>query len=177
MDGKNVQKNKKLKNNVKKKITKKGKNDEKQLKIKEINKKQKMNIGERKNMDESKKNNSNKSKNIIIMAIVIVIVLALLLILIKGCSKEKKEEKKEENNIIEKKGASEGNIIEAYGMSKEDAINIVKEIYNSDSYEFTCEIDNDSKYVVSVKNVVTNEVTKYIVDPESKDNSFYEIDE
>ena len=177
MEGKNVQKNKKLKNNIKKKITKKGKSNEKELKIKENSKKEKMNIGERENMDESKKNSSNKSKNIIIIAIVIVIVLALLLILIRGCSKGKKEDKKEEEKIIEKKGSSEENIKEAYGMSKEDAINIVKEIYNSDSYEFTCEIDNDSKYVVTVKNIVTNEVTKYIVDPESKDNSFYEINE
>lgn len=117
-----------------------------------------------------KKLNRNK---IIIISVTAIIVLILGIVLIKGCSNNSNNDNKKE---IEKVGASENDIIKAYNMSKEDAINIVKGIYNSDVYEFSAEINEDSKYIVSVKNLATNKITKYLVDPVKK-GSFYEIDE
>lgn len=127
---------------------------------------------------EGKKNNYN----IIIIAIVAVILLVLVALIVKGCGNKKENEEKKQDNkpnetVIEKKGSSEEEIKSAYGMSKDDAINIVKEIYNDDVHEYSCEINVDSKYIVSVKNTITNETVKYLVDPESIDNSFYEINE
>ena len=114
-----------------------------------------------------------KKKNnfllIISISVITVVILALGLILIKGCSKEKDEK-------IKKVGAKEEDIISAYNMSKEDAINRVKTIYNGDMYEFSAEINEDSKYIVSVKNIITEGITKYLVDPTSLNGSFYEID-
>ena len=99
-----------------------------------------------------------------------VILLVLGLVLIKGCSRKKEKE-------VEKVGAKEDDIVKAYDMSGEDAINLVKEIYNSDNYEFSVEINKDSKYIVSVKNTLTESTTKFLVDPTSANGSFYEIDE
>ena len=50
-------------------------------------------------------------------------------------------------------------------------------INNSDNYEFSVEINKDSKYIVSVKNTLTESITKFLVDPTSLNGSFYEIDE
>ena len=92
----------------------------------------------------------------------------------KGCSKSSEKNNEEEQpKTIDKIGASEQALIDAYGMSKNDAIEIVKEIYNSDNFEFSADINKDSKYVVTVKNTITNKSDKYIVDPTSSDKSFY----
>lgn len=119
---------------------------------------------------EEKKNNN---LYIIVLAVIAVILLVLGLVLIKGCSKKDKEKE----NIVEKDPAKEEDIIAAYNMSGDDAINLVKSIHNSDVYEFSYKINKDSKYVVTVKNLVTEDISKYIVDPTSTNGSFYEINE
>ncbi len=127
--------------------------------------------------NELKKKNSF-NMNYIIVAVIIVIVLILGLLLIKGCSK--KDSSNNENNeekVIEKKAVDESDLVESYGMSKEDAINIVKTAYNGDIYEFSAEINKDSKYIVTVKNLVTNTESKFLVDPTSTSKSFYMLDE
>jgi hypothetical protein len=58
-------------------------------------------------------------------------------------------------------------------MSKQDAINLVKSIFNSDTFEFEAEINKEAKYVVTVKNTITDGTYKYLVDPVSK--SFSEM--
>ena len=120
---------------------------------------------------EGKKNNNNY----LIYAVIGVIVLLLVgFLIMKGCSKtsDKKNEEEQPKNV-EKIGASEQAIIDAYGMSKNDAIEIVKEIYNTDNFEFSADINEDSKYVVYVKNTISNSTDKYIVDPTSSEKSFY----
>ena len=114
--------------------------------------------------------NKKNIKNIIIISAIAVVILALGLVLIKGCSTKKEKE-------VEKVASKEDDIVKAYDMSGEDAINLVKEIYNSDNYEFSVEINKDSKYIVSVKNTLTESITKFLVDPTSLNGSFYEIDE
>ena len=129
-------------------------------------------------MEKEKEN--NKNLYYIIIAVVAVIVLVGGFLLIKGCSNNKanNEENNKENAENDKKeAASEESIIKAYGMSKEDAINIVKDIYNGDNYEFSADINEDSKYIVIVKNIITESTNKYLVDPTSTSKSFYEINE
>lgn len=116
---------------------------------------------------------NNKNLYVIVLAVIAVIILVIGLVLIKGCSKENKEKEK----IVEKAPAKEEDIIAAYNMSGEDAINIVKSIYNSDVYEFSYEIDKNSKYVVKVKNLISENISKFLVDPTSTNGSFYEINE
>ena len=114
----------------------------------------------------------DKNKKLaIVFAIIGLIIVVIGLLLING--QPKKEEKKED--IIEKVGASEEDIVNAYNMSKEDAINIVKTLYNGETYDYSVTINEDSKYIVTVKNSITEGLTKYLVDP-TKNGSFYEID-
>ena len=141
-------------------------------------------MDEKNNMDDAKlKEGKNKKGDykLILISFAIVTVIVLITLLIFGNTNKKDENKDNvkvnDNTQVVKKGTSEESIKKAYGMSKEDAISIVREIYNGESYEFTCEINSDSKYVVTVSNTATKSVSKYLVDPESKDNSFYEIDE
>ena len=107
----------------------------------------------------------------IIIGVITVVILVLGFLLLKGCSNEN------DNKTSKKIPASEEQIKNAYDMSKEDAINIVKALYNSDVYEFEAKINEDSKYVVTVKNTITESVTKFLVDPTSTNGSFYEINE
>ena len=114
------------------------------------------------------------NKNYIIIAVAIVVWLVIGFILIKGGGKKDNNQNNEE---VEKIGAKEDDIIQAYGMSKEDAINVVKRIYNSDNYEFSADINNESKYIVTVKNIITEKTSKYVVDPTSNNGTFYELTE
>ena len=124
------------------------------------------------------KNNQKINQNYIIIAIIAVIVLAFAgFLLIKGCSNNKNNDNNENSETPKREIVSEESLINAYGMSKEDAINIVKEIYNGDSYEFTAEINEDAKYVVTANNILTKTSSKFLVDPTSTSKSFYEINE
>ena len=129
------------------------------------------------NMEKMDKKNDNTFdiKHIIMIVTVLIVIIALVF-LIKGCSSEDSNSSNNEGNTIKKIGASEEDIVKSYGTSKQDAINVVKSIYNSDNFEFSAEINEDSKYIVSVKNTITNKVEKYLVDPTSN-NSFYLITE
>lgn len=132
--------------------------------------------------NENKKSEIKKTNNnltYIIIAVIAVVLVVVILLVAKGCSKD--SDKKDDNNsneeVIKKEGAEEGDLVEAYGMSREDAINIVKSIYNGDNYEFSAEINEDSKYIVSVKNTITETTDKFLVDPQSTSKSFYSITE
>ena len=129
--------------------------------------------------EEKKEKSSIDNYKILFMAIIGVLVLIIICVAaFKGCSKENSKNSNNSNEEkIKKIGASEEDIISAYGMSKQDAINIVKEIYNSDNFEFSADINEDSKYVVSVENTITKKVDKYVVDPTVEGKSFYMITE
>ena len=126
--------------------------------------------------DEKKETKKGQLPIGLIIGVVALIVIIIVIFFVVGGGNGKKENttdepntnedlKKQETNIEEK------HIIEAYGMSKDDAINKVKEIFNSDTFEFTAEINKEAKYVVTVKNVITEQTYKYLVDPISKSYS------
>lgn len=86
---------------------------------------------------------------------------------------EEEQEKPEEKPTVKPGTTSEETMIKVYGMSKEDAIKLVKTAINSDSFEYTAVISKDAKYVVTVKSTVSNTKYTYEVDPLTKE--FYEI--
>jgi len=131
-------------------------------------------------MDENKKTpkikinfDFKKNKNKIIIAGVVlsvVIIIIICLVVLGG----KKEEKEQQKTTDEKIVATEETVEEEYGFSKEDAINSVKSLYNSDAYEFTATIREDNMYVVTVKNTETDTTHTYIVDP--NDGSYQSVE-
>jgi flagellar basal body-associated protein FliL len=110
--------------------------------------------------------NDNKKLFIMIGGIVLVLV-ALVLIIVLATNKPKKEDKPKEEEkpkgeVIE---TDEKTMEKDYGFSKENAINVVKETYQSDNYTFTAVANADNTYTVIVENSETGEVTKWTVDP------------
>ena len=63
----------------------------------------------------------------------------------------------------------EKTIIEAYGVSCDDANDIVKGLFNGDIYEFKCEVNANGTYNVTVKNTLTNKIYLYEVKPDTKE--------
>lgn len=142
-----------------------------------------------KKKDDKKSNSDGKIKKELIIGIVIGIVLlfALVLVLVFSGDKENNNNEKKDNNEQTENNEDTGNnneevdygvsdestIIRLYGMSKEDALNLVKSNFNSDNFEFSVEISPSVTYIVTVKNTVTNSLYKYEVDPLTKD--WYEI--
>lgn len=60
---------------------------------------------------------------------------------------------------------TEEDLIHQFGFSKEDAINLIKEVYNSDNYEFEAVITSDNKYEVTARDPEVNTASVFIVDP------------
>ena len=109
-----------------------------------------------------------KDKKVIIGAVVLLVIIILLFCFVfKG-----KEKESNEGNKIDK--VDEQEIIKSYNVSGNDAIDIVKTIFNGDSFDFKYEINNEAKYVVTAKSKIEGDNTeiKFIVDPITK--SFYE---
>ncbi len=69
---------------------------------------------------------------------------------------------------------TEQDIIDAYGMSKNDAIELVKKLFNTDNFDYEAEVSKEAKYIVTVTNTINDSIYKYEVDPISK--SYYEVE-
>ncbi len=117
------------------------------------------------------KNKKNSNNNLIILvALVILTIIGLIILIIKGVGDKK--ENKENNEPGEVENFKENQIVEAYDISKEEAIGLVRNYFTGDVYDFSCEIKG-ANYIVTVKNKLSGEVYEYQVDPVSK--SFYQI--
>jgi len=114
-----------------------------------------------------------KKRKQIIFCIVIALLIIIAGIIIALLSNDgKNNDKKEEN---EKTVVSNEETVEnEYNFSKEDAINSVKSIFNSDNYEFSATTREDNMYIVTVKNTENKNEYIYIVDP--NDGSFTMIE-
>lgn len=73
----------------------------------------------------------------------------------------------EENIVYEK--VTEDQIVDVYGVSKEDAIALVKQNFNSDNFEYSVEISSEARYIVTVKNVIDEKEYKFEVNPMTKE--------
>lgn len=119
---------------------------------------------------------NNKKKNrylwlSIIIVSIIVIVIGVVMAMNNGKDKTKDDDKNKD--IPEQKEeyvSDEGKIEEQYNFTTEDAIAVIKNIFNGDGYEFTAKIRIDNMYVVTVTNKDIDSKYVYIVNP--NDGSF-----
>lgn len=115
-----------------------------------------------------------KKKELLIGAIfVIAIIVCIVFFVVNKDDNEVVKEEQGKTDVVDDVKVDEKEIVDAYGMTSNQAIDIVKAIFNSDNFEFTCEVNGEAKYVVKAKNVITEKVYEYLVDPIS--GSFYEI--
>lgn len=106
----------------------------------------------------------NKLKILIAIVMILIIIFSLVIIF------DKDDKEKEPSNENTNPGLvyTEERIYNEYGMKKEDAIEIIKKVYNNDDYTYVAEVTKNGKYVVTVTNEGTNETTVFLVDPSTK---------
>lgn len=102
-----------------------------------------------------------------------IIIVILVISLVKdndkknGNSNNTNGNKDNENAIY----SDDDTVKDEYGFSKEDAINVIKKIYNnSENYNFTAKARKDNMYEVTVTSHETKKADVYVVDP--NDGSF-----
>ena len=118
-----------------------------------------------------------KNKKVLIIGVIVLLLVIILLIaFVFNHDNDKKEN--EVNNTVteEEKKITDKDIETSYGFSGKDAIKLVKEQFNSDTFEFSYTVSEDSKYIVTAKSIFEGDDTvyKFEVDPITK--SFYSID-
>lgn len=119
-------------------------------------------------MKKTKKKILKYKKEIIIGAVVLVVAIIAIVFLVMNSKEEpNNNNNQEENKVYEK--VPENTLEDVYGMTKEDAITIVKQRFNSDNFEFSAEITSEGKYLVIAKNVINQNEYKYEVDPMTKE--------
>lgn len=118
-----------------------------------------------------------KHKKELIIGIVFVLVIIVCLIFFFANNKNGKgSSSNTENNVIGGDVTfTEQDLIDTYGVSGENAINIVKEYYNSDNFEYSFSVTDDAMYIVTVKNSINGNTYKFKLNPSTK--SYYSIDE
>ncbi len=117
----------------------------------------------------NKKINLKNKKILLIVGVAVVIIIIGILVAVLGNDKEKEGGKPSKETEI---NATEQTVEDEYGFSKEDAINVIKGVFNSDSYQYEATIREDNMYIVTVTNPDSDSKYTYIVDP--NDGSFYE---
>ncbi len=121
-------------------------------------------------MGNNKKNKMYLWLAVIIVSIIVIIV-GVVMAMNNGKDKAKDGDKnKDKPEQKEEYVLNEDKIEEQYGFTKEEAIAIIKNIFNGDGYEFTAKIRIDNMYVVTVTNKDIDSKYVYIVNP--NDGSF-----
>lgn len=113
-------------------------------------------------------------KEIAIGAVLLIaVIVCIVFLFVNNGDNDNENENSNTGNEIENVVITEEEIVGAYGVTKEDAIALVKQSINSDNFEFTVTISSEAKYIVTVKNTLTDAIYKYEVDPMTK--QYYEI--
>ena len=93
---------------------------------------------------------------IAVLIAVILIAIGVILILING---------DHENDITKDQIMKEEELVEITGMSGNDAIEVVKQNFHGNNYEFSVEITSDSLYKVKAVSKTSDSEIIYFVDP------------
>ncbi len=109
----------------------------------------------------------------LIIAIAVALLLIIAGVIIINLAKE--EEGKDTPTKEEQEEQREDQLEEATDMTGEQAIEIVKENFGSDNYEFRYEVTEDSFYKVIVTNIVDDSEIIYYVDP-TNGKSYIDMD-
>lgn len=99
------------------------------------------------------------------LRVIIALLIAVILIVTGVILLNNDKPSNNNDNPVIDKNVTEDDIIAATGMTKEEAIEIVKVNFGSDNYEFSATATNDGLYKVTVTNVVDDSKIIYYVDP------------
>lgn len=147
----------------------------------------------KKGKDKKKKQNSgmwNKHKNEIVIGVILLCIVAICIVYLLTNNKDNNNsnnnnqnipnenvEFNNENNIENGKDSTtvkEEDLVEAYGMTKDDALKLVKKEFNTDNFTFTVLTTNDAKYmVVALNNADKN---KYYIEVNPATKTYYFIE-
>lgn len=146
---------------------------------------------EEKNAENMQITNEQKTKIIIILITVLVALAILVAFLMLGAKGDKNNtnnntdnknnienieqntENEKFNNPKDAENVTETDIIGVYNFSKEDAKKMVMANFNSDNFEFYVNVSTEGKYIVTVRNTISEKIYKYEVDPAKR--TFVEI--
>lgn len=146
---------------------------------------------EEKNAENRQITNEQKTKIIIILITVLVALAILVAFLMLGAKGDKNNtnnntdnknnienieqntENEKFNNPKDAENVTEKDIIGVYNFSKEDAKKMVMANFNSDNFEFYVNVSTEGKYIVTVRNTISEKIYKYEVDPAKR--TFVEI--
>ena len=146
---------------------------------------------EEKNAENRQITNEQKTKIIIILITVLVALAILVAFLMLGAKGDKNNtnnntdnknnienieqntENEKFNNPKDAENVTEAEIIGVYNFSKEDAKKMVMANFNSDNFEFYVNVSTEGKYIVTVRNTISEKIYKYEVDPAKR--TFVEI--
>lgn len=146
---------------------------------------------EEKNAENRQITNEQKTKRIIILITVLVALAILVAFLMLGAKGDKNNtnnntdnknnienieqntENEKFNNPKDAENVTEADIIGVYNFSKEDAKKMVMANFNSDNFEFYVNVSTEGKYIVTVRNTISEKIYKYEVDPANR--TFVEI--
>lgn len=109
-----------------------------------------------------------KKNKIIIASIIFLIIILTITFLIINNNKNESNNKVNNNDNTTIDEITENDIVDTYNFTKEDAKNLVMQLFNSDNFEFNVTISSNAKYIVEVKNTINDNVYKYEVDPITK---------
>ena len=109
-----------------------------------------------------------KKNKIIIASIIFIIIILTITFLIINNNKNESNNKVNNNDNTTIDEITENDIVDTYNFTKEDAKNLVMQLFNSDNFEFNVTISSNAKYIVEVKNTINDNVYKYEVDPITK---------
>lgn len=115
-----------------------------------------------------------KDKKVLITGFVVILLIIVLLVCFVFNGK-KSDENNTNSSVNNETNITEKDIEDSYGFSGDDAIKLVKQSFNSDTFEFSYEISSESKYIVTAKSKIEGDTTefKFEVDPITK--SYYAI--
>ena len=146
---------------------------------------------EEKNAENRQITKEQKTKIIIILITVLVALAILVAFLMLGAKGDKNNtnnntdnknnienieqntENEKFNNPKDAENVTETDIIGVYNFSKEDAKKMVMANFNSDNFEFYVNVSTEGKYIVTVRNTISEKIYKYEVDPAKR--TFVEI--
>ena len=72
---------------------------------------------------------------------------------------------------------NEETVLKEYGLSKEQAIQIIKKRYNAEGYKFSAKVNYESNYIIKVTHPDLDEVTYWEIEPSSREARLLNNDE
>ncbi len=122
-------------------------------------------------------------KKLSIILITLFVFISLITIVYLLVFFEKKNTIKEKVQIIDHDRTdhvgipNEETVLKEYGLSKEQAIQIIKKRYNAEGYKFSAKVNYESNYIIKVTHPDLDEVTYWEIEPSSREARLLNNDE